>query len=428
MKRSARPTRGFSLIEMTVVIAIVSILLAISAGAFVRYFVNAKQRATETVITIVDDQLMQRVDSFWQRVKPPIRTRHAAMAGLGVTGLPTFPATNEAQSVRLRRANLLAKLEAMRGDFPQQFADFLLGASGGLATCTNTTAPLGDNAAAVASRTRSAIEAEYRRLTYEKNPTAVPNNAPRGTPGYNQITQIAPHDHQTESAACLYLMLKVGSGDGKSFDMGMIPPRHIQDTDGDGVPEIVDAWGTPLRFYRWPTDLIHSLATISSQVGGSVNALDVDPVTSQLGSNNQNTLDPERLLYTNEWIATTASQMFESNNNAATSGMGNFFRLTDPDASNRTAFSYPLYPIIVSAGPDAVTLAPEDKWQAFGLMWGPDPNTVPTTPITTSWPTVEHLQSRAGKISQEVSTGYAGAGAHVDNIFSRVIQAGREAN
>jgi hypothetical protein len=26
----------------------------------------------------------------------------------------------------------------------------------------------------------------------------------------------------------------------------------VQDTDGDGLPEFVDAWGEPLQFYRWP--------------------------------------------------------------------------------------------------------------------------------------------------------------------------------
>jgi prepilin-type N-terminal cleavage/methylation domain-containing protein len=31
-----------------------------------------------------------------------------------------------------------------------------------------------------------------------------------------------------------------------------------RDTNGNGLPEFVDAWGSPLRFYRWPTRLIRS--------------------------------------------------------------------------------------------------------------------------------------------------------------------------
>jgi len=290
------------------------------------------------------------------------------------------------------------------------------------------------NAVAVASRARAAIEAEYRRLTFEKygsfggSPPAgwgpVADNAARGQPGYNQVTKVAPHSHQTESAACLYLMLKVGSGEGRSFDMGSIPPAHIRDTDDDGVPEIVDAWGTPLRFYRWPTDLIHSLVNTSNRMGGAVNILDAG------NSNNQNTLDPEKLLYTNEWIASPYSQTFERNTTAGTAGAGNFFRVTDPTAGNRTAFSYPLYPMIISAGPDAVNLPPEDKWQAFGLVWGDTAGSQPTSTITTSWPPYSDIYTRAGKIAEEAPYGttYLGAGAHADNIYSRVIRAGQEAN
>src|SRR5262249_38680487 len=28
--------------------------------------------------------------------------------------------------------------------------------------------------------------------------------------------------------------------------------KEVQDTDNDGLPEFVDAWGEPLQFYRWP--------------------------------------------------------------------------------------------------------------------------------------------------------------------------------
>jgi len=423
MKRASLPRRGFSLIELTVVIAIIAILLTISAGAFVRYYLNSRNRATEAVLKILDEELGQRVESFWKKVNPPTRYRHAYMSGLA----PAASATNETQPVRLRRAQLLAKLEAMRGDFPQQFADFLPGVSGGLASNTDNTYP--DNSAPVASRARAAIEAEYRRLTYEKNSTGVPNNAPRGSATYNQITQIAPHDHQTESAACLYLMLKVGSGEGRSFDMASIPPAFIRDTDDDGVPEFVDSWGTPLRFYRWPTDLIYTLTNVSGQMGGSLNVLDAG------NSNNQNTLDPERLLYTTPWIAATQSTAFERNPTAATAGYGNFFRVTDPTVGNRTPFSFPLYPVIISAGPDAADLPREDKWQAFGLIWGQDFTAVPAAAITTSYPPVNELDTRMGRVAQDWIpppalpsgyTSYPGAGAHVDNIFSRVIVAGRE--
>jgi hypothetical protein len=43
---------------------------------------------------------------------------------------------------------------------------------------------------------------------------------------------------------------------------------EVADTDGDGLFEIVDAWGQPLRFYRWPTRLFRpavSPGTVETQ-------------------------------------------------------------------------------------------------------------------------------------------------------------------
>src|SRR5690606_9033951 len=60
------------------------------------------------------------------------------------------------------------------------------------------------------------------------------------------------HDPSTESSECLYLILTEPSL-GNSI-VADIDRRFIRDSDGDGLPEFVDAWGKPLRFIRWPTD------------------------------------------------------------------------------------------------------------------------------------------------------------------------------
>jgi prepilin-type N-terminal cleavage/methylation domain-containing protein len=33
---------------------------------------------------------------------------------------------------------------------------------------------------------------------------------------------------------------------------------EVKDTDNDGLPEIIDGWGKPMRFYRWPTRFFRS--------------------------------------------------------------------------------------------------------------------------------------------------------------------------
>jgi prepilin-type N-terminal cleavage/methylation domain-containing protein len=63
-------------------------------------------------------------------------------------------------------------------------------------------------------------------------------------PGYDWMARFA-------SSECLYMILsrvEVGGATG----LEQISRRDIADTDGDGLPEIIDAWGTPIRFIRWP--------------------------------------------------------------------------------------------------------------------------------------------------------------------------------
>ncbi len=56
----------------------------------------------------------------------------------------------------------------------------------------------------------------------------------------------------------LYAILVEGAGPwGSVFSRDDFTDREVQDTDGDGLPEFVDAWGQPLQFFRWPV-LYHS--------------------------------------------------------------------------------------------------------------------------------------------------------------------------
>ena len=61
------------------------------------------------------------------------------------------------------------------------------------------------------------------------------------------------HTHKTARAEMLYAMLVEGlSPLGSAFKRRGLHGKEVQDTDGDGLPEFVDAWGEPLQFFRWP--------------------------------------------------------------------------------------------------------------------------------------------------------------------------------
>ena len=84
----------------------------------------------------------------------------------------------------------------------------------------------------------------------------------------------------------LYALLVEGRGPlGSMFRADDFTDREVQDTDGDGLPEFVDAWGHPLQFYRWPL-LYHSDFQRGQVVVNAANAsqLDASGTTYALGS------------------------------------------------------------------------------------------------------------------------------------------------
>jgi prepilin-type N-terminal cleavage/methylation domain-containing protein len=69
-----------------------------------------------------------------------------------------------------------------------------------------------------------------------------------------QVTaQLANHTHKTARSEMLYAILTNGlSPLGSVFSPDDFTGKEVQDTDGDGLPEFIDAWGEPLQFFRWP--------------------------------------------------------------------------------------------------------------------------------------------------------------------------------
>jgi len=72
------------------------------------------------------------------------------------------------------------------------------------------------------------------------------------------LTNLQAHKHNTARAEMLYAILVEGAGPlGSVFNRDDFTDKEVRDTDGDGLPEFVDAWGQPLQFFRWPL-LYHS--------------------------------------------------------------------------------------------------------------------------------------------------------------------------
>ncbi len=121
---------------------------------------------------------------------------------------------------------------------------------------------------------------------------------------------LAAHQHHTARAETLYAVLVEGVGPlGSVFNRDDFSDREIKDTDGDGLPEFVDAWGQPLQFFRWPI-LFHT----DSQKGQVVaNLVYNPPYLSVFEAREQDPLDPNQQLMAPAWWSSSSTLNANSN-------------------------------------------------------------------------------------------------------------------
>jgi prepilin-type N-terminal cleavage/methylation domain-containing protein len=189
--------RGFTLVELLVVIAIIATLVALTASAVIRYIDVQAEKNTERTLYTVDTEL----DKQWRKVvedanKEPIPD---------VILVPWANGDTE-------RARVIYIKARLKQEFPMSFAEAM------------NPVPL------------PPLQDYVTKLTKAFPPSGPPQT---NTPSAQ------------ERSVCLLMALERGRG-----GAGTIASKLGTDTikpAGNGLNMIVDAWGTPIIFYRWPT-------------------------------------------------------------------------------------------------------------------------------------------------------------------------------
>jgi prepilin-type N-terminal cleavage/methylation domain-containing protein len=225
---TTRQPAGFTVVELLTVMLILSLLVAMSLSAFSAAVNQAKISRTKVIIAKLDQLVMDRWESY--------RTRPIPLRGTGT-------------SARLSsERRLWALREIMRMELP------------------NTPADVTDNPVLVS---RTAISRGYLRK--------VPS-------GWST-------DPTWQQAECLYLII-ASMRDHEKSALDFFTADEIGDLDGDGVPEILDAWGTPIQFIRWPAGYLSSgvtnpaLTTQDKTIPDSFDLLKVDRRYGDTNTNN----------------------------------------------------------------------------------------------------------------------------------------------
>jgi prepilin-type N-terminal cleavage/methylation domain-containing protein len=298
-KRTVRRA-GFTMVEMLVVVLIITILLSLSTAGVLALIGSQQTSNTKSELTRLQGEIEKEWNAaahkFQTEALPPPAGSSQYNAYQVLLQMANNAPTNNLTDVTARARVLWVKMRLMQ-TFPQTFSEAWR--PGGL----------------------------FPALPYYTNQLTALGYSTTSPPS---STTVQPF----ESSVCLLWALQRGESNVgvKVEDLGIA--SSIRDFNapapaaGTTAKGLVDAWGQPITFCRWPT--------------GST-ALQ-NTATGQMGYNDPG--DPTGLLTNPAWLASNSAVQFQAIFHGQPTNR-------QPDASGVSQpLTYRIYPVIASNGPD----------------------------------------------------------------------------
>ncbi len=213
--------KGFTLIEMTIVMAIIAILSIMALSVYATAASQAKGMRTRAIVAKIDSIIGEKWEAYRTR-QVPIRLA---------------PGTNPNLAAQIR---VDAIRELQRFELPDRITDVTAGPAYQYGT---EQIPQANYPVYALNRltSRPSINKQYLRQAFKAHPD---------TPPPWNVTGLQYWTPQNENAECLYLILSF-TRDGDKSALDYFSPTEIGDVDNDGMNEILDSFGQPIAFLRW---------------------------------------------------------------------------------------------------------------------------------------------------------------------------------
>lgn len=295
-KRASAPRRGFTLIELLVVLTMMVSLGGMLTYALASAATDARMKRTQADVITIAQLLQSRVNEVSLSQLSLVYGRSGlelarqgkftpggeAIGGYGTQNVVNSASPSTAQLVSFAaneraRLVLLARRDMSRMVLPECQADLFyppaslqfrtIGGSGWYPNVAQLKPPaqwsrmrtlVGLLSAADIDATFTGTNGTVLNATSPASNPEFDAIAAAGLPGFAAILkQNSTTGAQTrwtrehESAECLYLILATTELFGQSA-IDKVSSTQIEDTDQDGVPEILDSWGRPYEFIRNP--------------------------------------------------------------------------------------------------------------------------------------------------------------------------------
>ena len=222
--------RGFTLIELLSVILIIAILASLTSVVMMEAVEDARRSRTRAQVSRINQLIMTKWEELEYR-QLPIRYMDPSVPignpnGATITGIePKYAA----------KARLYSLRQFMRLEFPDRLTDIIDG-----------WVPI-----PIFAEGDFDSDGDFEEV---QTPPALVTWIDGSQPSIhrrfqNQIPASATTELQ--GAECLYMIL-ASIDDERGTGLDYFSDDEIGDIDGDGLNEILDAWGRPIEFIRWP--------------------------------------------------------------------------------------------------------------------------------------------------------------------------------